>query len=307
MKKFQYHIVITSLILSSLLWISLNLNQTYEIEKNIPVKINVNKPFAVSGNIPLNIDVKFRGIGWSLIRLFTSFNLEFNYDVNAKRNEQMSIITKDYISSNFAFAENLFITKVFPETLLIKVDRYEEKYVKLHPRVMIECKEGYQVVGKPLLEPDSIKIGGAAELLNSLKFIPTRDERFSGINSNIVKVLMVSDTLSNIIWRSQNEVKYSANVELSAEKEIPGIQITVKNVPEDKEVLLIPQSVNIRLRGGVNQLASVDNTKITAAINFGAILADTTGSVSPEIFMPEGSTISRVQPEKIQYIIKKKY
>ncbi|HEY3251505.1 MAG TPA: hypothetical protein VGK25_10350 [Ignavibacteria bacterium] len=307
MRNFKYHIVITSLILSTILWVSLNLNQTYEIEKNIPVKINVNKPYAVSGNIPLNIEVKFRGVGWSLIRLFTSFNLEFNYDINAKRNEQTTIITKDYISNNFAIAENLMITKVFPETLFIKVDRYEEKYVKLQPRVYVECKEGYQVVGKPVIEPDSIKIGGSDELLSLLRFIPTWEERFSGVNSNIVKVIKISDTLSNIIWRSQNEVKFTANIELSAEKEISGIQISVKNVPEDKEVLLIPQSINIRVRGGVNQIASIDNTKIKANLGFGSILVDTTGSVSPEIILPEGCILSRVQPEKIQYIIKKKY
>jgi len=304
--KFKYHIFITSLILSAILWVSLNLNQQYEIEKNIPVKIDVNKPYAVSGNIPLNVEVKFRGIGWSLIRLFTSFNLVLNYNINAKRNENIIIITKDYITNNFAFAENLTITHVFPETLYVKTDKYEEKYLKLQPRVNIDCKEGYQVVGKTILEPDSIKVGGSVELLNSLKYLPTKDEHFNNINSNITKIISVSDTLSNIIWHSQNEVKLSVNVELSAEKELNGIEIIIQGVPEDKEVLLIPQAVNIRLRGGVNQLAGVDNTNVKAVLNFNAIMSDLTGSVVPVLILPDGCTASRVLPEKIQYIIKKK-
>lgn len=306
MGKFKYHIVITSLILSVILWISLNLNQTYEIEKNIPVKIEVNKPFAVSGNIPLNIEVKFRGNGWSLIRLFTSFNLELKYTANAKRNENISIITKDYISNNFAFAENLTITQVFPETLHVKVDAYEEKYVKLMPRVKIDCKDGYQVVGKPVIEPDSIKIGGSAELLNSIKFLPTKEERFANINSNFTKLISISDTLSNIIWHSQNDVQLTANIELSAEKELTGVEISITGVPDDKEVLLIPQILNIRLRGGVNQLSGIDNSKIKAILRYDSILYDLTGSVVPELIFPEGCTLSSVTPEKIQYIIKKK-
>jgi hypothetical protein len=306
LNKFKYHIVITSLMLSAILWISLNLNQQYEIEKNIPVKIDINKPFAVTGNIPLFVEVKFRGSGWSLIRLFTSFNLELNYNVNAKRNENIIIVTKDYITNNFAFAENLAITHVFPETLFVKIDKYEEKYLKLHPRVNIECKDGYQVVGKTLLEPDSIKIGGSAELLNSLKYLPTKEEHFSNINSNITKIISVSDTLSNIIWHSQNEVKLSANVELSAEKELSGIEIIIQGIPNDKEVLLIPQTISIRLRGGVNQLSGVDNSKVKAYLNYNVILNDMTGSVVPELFLPEGCTASGLLPEKIQYIIKKK-
>lgn len=306
MKKFKYHIVITSLILSLILWTSLNLNQTYEIEKSIPVNIEVNKPYAVSGNIPLNIEVKFRGIGWSLIRLFTSFKLDLNYNINAKRNEQITIVTRDYITHNFAFAENLLITHVFPETLFVKVDRYEEKYVKLVPRVTIGCREGYQVVGSPEIEPDSIKVGGAAEILNSLRVIPTKEEKYYSVNSSIIKIIPVSDTLSNIIWYSQNEVKLNVNIELSAEKEFQNIEITVNGVPPDREVLLIPQTMNVRLRGGVNQLSGIDNTKIKSILSFYTILSDTTGSVVPELILPGGTTISQIQPEKIQYVIKKK-
>lgn len=306
MSKFKYHIVITSLILSLILWFSLNLNQTYEIEKSIPVNIDVNKPFAVSGNIPLNIEVKFRGIGWSLIRLFTSFKLDFNYSINAKRNEQISIITRDYITHNYAFAENLIITHVYPETLNVKVDRYEEKYIKLSPRVVVECKEGYQVVGSPVIEPDSIKVGGSADILNSLQYIPTKEERFYRVSSSVVKSIPVSDTLSNLVWFSQNEVKLNINVELSAEKEFRGIEITVSGLPGDKEVLLIPQSITLRLRGGVNQLSMIDNSMIKAVLSYYTVLSDTTGSVLPDLKLPEGVTVSQILPEKIQYVIKKK-
>ncbi|HRJ85613.1 MAG TPA: hypothetical protein PK753_08065, partial [Ignavibacteria bacterium] len=170
MFKFRYHIVLASFLLSAVLWISLNLNQTYEIEKTVPVKFNVNKPYAVSGNIPLNLDVKFRGVGWNLIRLFTSFNLEFTYDVNAKKKDQFIVVTKEFLDNNLGLSQNLQITAVYPETLFVKIDSYEEKYVKLHPNIQIDCMEGYQVVGKPVLVPDSIKIGGAFEILKTLDY-----------------------------------------------------------------------------------------------------------------------------------------
>lgn len=306
MLKYRYHILVASFILSAILWLSLNLNQIYEIEKLVPIRININKPYAVSGNIPLNLDVKFRGVGWNLIRLFTSLNLEFNYDITARKKDQFIILTKNYLDNNLGLTQNLSITAVYPETLFVKIDNYEEKYVKLLPKVSINCMEGYQVVGKSSLEPDSIKIGGAMELLGGLNHLYTKEHVFDNINAGIVKNISISDSFSNIMWWSQNVVKLIVNIELTAEKVFQNIEIKVPYIPDDKEVLLIPQTISVQLKGGVNQLAAVDNSKIIATIDYNNILADTTGSLIPKFELPEGCVIISVKPETIQYVIKKK-
>lgn len=307
MFKFKYHILIASFLLSAVLWISLNLNQSFEIEKTVPVKINVNKPYAVSGNIPLNIDVKFRGVGWNLIRLFTSFNQEFTYDINAKKKDQFIILTKEYLDNNLGLSQNLQIIGVSPETLFVKIESYEEKYVKIIPNLQINCMDGYQVVGKPELQPDSIKIGGAIDILRMLDHLYTRNMLFDQVNAGISRKINVSDSLSNILWFSQNELDLKVNIEPTAEKEFANIEIKVTELPDDKEVLLIPQSVTVQLKGGVNQLAGIEAGRIKAQIDYRKILSDSTGSLTPVFDIPAGSTVISVKPETIQYVIKKKY
>lgn len=304
--KFRYHILIASFVLSLVLWVSLNLNQTYEIGKTVPVKITINKPYAVGGNIPLYLDVKFRGVGWNLVRLFTSLNLEFNYDITARKNEQFIILTKNYLESSLGDAQNLYIESTYPDTLFVKIENYEEKYVKLLPRTIINCMEGYQVVGQPIVEPDVIKIGGGIGVLKNLEYLFTQEQVFNNVNSSIIKNVKVADSLSNIIWRSQNEIKLVVNVELTAEKEFQNIEITVTDMPADKEVLLIPQAVTLQLKGGVNQLSNVDVSKIKASLDYNSILRDTTGSLIPKIELPEGCVLISIKPEKIQYVIKNK-
>lgn len=306
MFKYRYHIAIASFFLSAILWLSLNLNQFYEIDKSIPVKINVNSPYSVSGNIPLNLDVKFRGVGWNLIRLFTSLNLEFNYDITARKKEQFFILTKDYLNNNMGLSQNLNIISVYPETLFVRIEDYEEKYAAVLPRLSINCMEGYQVVSKPILEPDTIKIGGAVDLLRHIQFLYTRRVVFDNVNADISTSIGISDSLSNLIKLSQNEVKLMVNVELTAEKEFQNIEIKVPNTPVDKEVLLIPQTVTVELKGGVNQLAKIDNSRINAFIDYNRIISDTTGSLVPGFNLPEGCTVTGVKPEYIQYVIKKK-
>ncbi len=306
MFKRKYHILAASLILSAILWVSLNLNQTYEIQKTIPVSIRVNKPYAVSGNIPLNLEVKFRGVGWSLVRLLTSFNLEFNYDLIGKNNDKQVILTRQFLNDNLGNSQSLSITDVEPESLVVRIDKYDEKYLKVVPKVIVDCKEGYQVVGKPVVEPDSIKIGGSSGLLASMKNIYTRELKYYNINSNIKTAIRLTDSLSNITWRSQNEVNLQVNIELTAEKEFRNIEMIILNLSPDKDVLLIPQIISIQVKGGVNQLALLDNSKIPALIDFNEILKDTTGAVTPKFTLPEGVTIISMNPEKIQYVIRKK-
>jgi YbbR domain-containing protein len=288
------------------LWLSLNLNQVYEIEKSVPIKISVNTPYSATGNIPLNLDVKFRGVGWNLIRLFTSLNLEFNYEVNAKKKESFIILTKDYLNNNLGLSQNLSIISVYPETLYVRIEDYEEKYVSIKPRLTVNCMEGYQVVGRPDVEPDSIKIGGAVDLLKNLHYLSTKEMVFNNVNTNIVTSVRLSDSLSNLLKLSLSEVKLSVNIELTAEKEFTNIEIKIPNVPPDKDVLLIPQSISVQLKGGVNQLAAVDNSMIKAGIDYNKILADTSGFVVPYFELPEGCTVISFKPETIQYVIKKK-
>jgi len=282
------------------------LNLTYEIERTIPVKLSVNKPFAVANRLPLNLEVKIKGRGWTLLRLFTSFAMDFNYEVKAVSNDQIIVLTKPYLNDVVVSGQNLTITYVKPETLFVKIGVYSEKYVKVLPSIDVECREAYQTVGKPVLEPDSILIGGSTLIIGPLKSVYTEFKRYHNINANISDVIGLSDTLSNIIWRSHDKVKLNVRVELTAEKEFRNVEVRIPNVPEDREVLLIPQLISLQLKGGVNQLASMDNSSILVTVDFNELLSDTTGSVSPRFLLPEGIAVILSQPEKIQYVIKKK-
>lgn len=304
---FKYHILAAAFIVSLLLWVSLNLNLDYEIERTVPVRININKPFAVANELPLNLDVKVKGRGWSLLRLFTSFKLNFNYDVYVTKNERILILTKQYLNDNSLSGQNLTVTSVKPESLFVYIGKYTEKYVKVIPRVYVDCKEGYQTVGLPVVEPDSIKVGGASRILDSLDYVYTQDLIYKNASSVINDIVGLSDSLSNITWRSTDKISLTVNVELKADKEFKDVSIRVTNVPSDKDVLLIPQIITVNVEGGVNQLANLDNSKIIAEIDFQDLLKDTTGAVYPKFVLPAGVTVFYSKPENIQYVIKKKF
>jgi YbbR domain-containing protein len=277
----------------------------YEIQRTIPVKLNIEKPFASANTVPQVLEVKIKGTGWNLLRLYTSMSPEFVYDVNTSKNESV-VLTRQYLTDNLGFGQLFTITNVKPESLYVKLGKYEEKYVKILPRVYVDCSEGYQVVGKPVITPDSLKIGGSSELLKSLNYVYTRDVIYKNVNGNISQSIRLSDSLANITWRPIDEVNINIKVELTAEKLYPNVSIKVANIPFDKDVLLIPQSADLHVKGGVIQLSELDLNKINGVIEYSALIADTTGAVSPHFTLPEGVTIISVKPERIQYVIKRK-
>jgi hypothetical protein len=81
--------------------------------------------------------------------------------------------------------------------------------------------------------------------------------------------------------------------------------VLVNNIPKDRSVVLIPNTINCSLRGGINILGKVNQNEISASINYGDIVYDTVGSVQPNIIIPENTRLVFIKPMRLSYIIKK--
>ncbi|MBK7446937.1 MAG: hypothetical protein IPJ45_13145 [Ignavibacteria bacterium] len=82
--------------------------------------------------------------------------------------------------------------------------------------------------------------------------------------------------------------------------------MNIINIPEDKEVLLIPPKVSLSVRGGVEQLSQISMSDINVNVEFNLIESDTLGFIIPEVNIPEELNLLKIEPQKLQYIIKNK-
>jgi len=304
MKK-NIGIIIIAFLFALILWMYINLNQSFSIDLSIPVNITSSKSQALAEEIPNSIDVKLRGKGWSLMNILISEDLAYDIDIT-KIKRDTRIITEQYVNERLKLQSDISVLEINPDTIQISFDKVSEKRVPVRNNIIVNLKEGYSIVGKPELNPDSVSIQGASYVLNKIKYIPTQTKVFNNVNSDLSGVISLKDTLHNLLKIENSAIEYFFKVQLSAEKNFEDVEVVILNLPEDKEVLLIPPKINVSLRGGVEELARTTAGEILINVEYQNIEEDTLGFVIPEIKLPDNTSLLKTEPQKLQYIIKKK-
>lgn len=303
--KRNIKILAFSFIFAFALWLYIELNLSFSLDISIPVEVQSAKSQALAEEIPGAIEVKVKGKGWDLLNILISKNLIYNLDIS-KLKKDSKIITRQFIADRLNLQPNVSILEINPDTINVNFDKVSDKMVPVKNNIIVNPKDGYMIVGKPQLIPDSVEIQGASFLISKIKFLPTEQKIFNNVNSDIEGNINLKDTLSNLIDVVTRQVGFKYNIQLSAEKNFDEIEVNVLNVPDDKEVLLIPPKLNISLRGGVDQLAGISPSDLKVTIEFAKLESDTLGFVIPDIRHSEGITILKTEPMKLQYIIKNK-
>jgi YbbR domain-containing protein len=230
---------------------------------------------------------------------------DFSLDLSNIKNDT-KLNTRQMLSERLDIPSNISIVSVEPETITISFEKVFRKYVKVRNNVTLQLSDGYEIIGDPDILPDSVLVSGASSIVSNIKSLPTEYKVFKDVNENITVTIALKDTLSNIIRVEPSMVTILFKVDLLAEKDFKDLEIQVENIPEDKEVLLVPPRLSLSLRSGVNELATINPGDIRIIVQYSDIESDSLGFVVPKIILPFEASIINMTPEKLQYIIKRK-
>ena len=104
---------------------------------------------------------------------------------------------------------------------------------------------------------------------------------------------------------SNSNVSIILDVQKIVDKNFDNLPVDIVDVPSDRSVVLLPNKISIGLRGGVDVLAKLDNSKLMAHINYRDVVLDTLGSIAPKVELPDNTSLIYIKPERLRYIIKK--
>lgn len=104
---------------------------------------------------------------------------------------------------------------------------------------------------------------------------------------------------------SNPTVTVNLDVQKIVDKTFNNIYVKVNDVPRDRDVVLLPNRIDVGVRGGIDVLGRLDTTQFKAYVNYRDVVEDTIGSVAPHVGIPNHTTLIFIKPERLRYIIKK--
>lgn len=307
MNNKRFHIIIATTLFAALLWVSVSMRENYQVQISAPLVIEaVPAGKAISSPIPRAVQLTFDDIGWKLAKLLWRAELKWVLDLNTFPPTHHTLTLNDF-AGQIGFKLGVQPTSMKPESFSIAFDTVASKKIAIIPSVSLTFREGYGQVGKPIVEPESVLVSGARSLLKTINAWHTARQTFEQLRQPVDMIVSLADTLSHVLTFTPNQVNLRINIQQFAEKIFTGIPIEMLSVPPNREVILSSPRVDIVLRGGIQQLGSLTQNSIRATVDYRAILADTSGIIEPEITMPSNVQIVKRTPERLQYVVRKKY
>lgn len=304
MKK-NFLLIFVSFLFAVLLWLYINLSLTYTINKVAKLDFKINKNQAIASELPDSVELMLRGKGWDLFLLYLKGKSDFSIDLTGYRRDAKLNLLQN-LQDNGELPSSVSILNVNPQFIDLVFDNVTSRKVPVRNNVRVIPKDGYIVVGSPQIQPDSVKITGALSIINKIRTLGTESLKIENVSSDFSREVKIIDTSNKNIKVEPGQVTVSYKIELAAEKSFDNVTVNVQNIPNDREVLLIPPKIKIFIRGGVETLSKITIESISANINYREIEEDKLGYVIPEIKLPSEVTLVKIDPEKLQYIIKRK-
>jgi YbbR domain-containing protein len=305
MKERKFPIMFFSLIFAFLIWASVNLGNQFQISIDVPVKIeHLRVDQAIAIPIPKSVQCTVQGTGWQLLNTLFSPSLRYTIDFN-QLSKKDTLFTYKELNERTNLSSSIRIIDTFPETVLVRLDLKTTKTVPILPVVNASFRDGFGLVGRVKTNPDSIVLTGARSLLNTISVWKTNSITLNDINAPVKTNIELEDTLKFEIFKSHSTASVVFDVQPIAEKIISDISIEIVQVPENRKIVLIPPKVSIIVRSGVNNITPLSEKDFTAFIDYKSILLDTSGMITPSIVGPDDVKIVQLNPNKIQYVMRK--
>lgn len=301
--KNRINIVIVSVIFSIILWISVSLSNNYNATIEVKLRIiNLPEGFTTGSRLPEKIILKLKGKGWKL----TAANLgsETEFQVSAKKDSGwIKLNLKDSFIDNPWLSSDMEVVAISPDTLSFFVEKVVKKKLKIVPDLNISCKNGFGLASPVYIYPDSVFVYGPANLLSQNPTIKTEFKTFINLDNKVTENIEIRDMQG--IKFENNLTRIYLNVQRIVEQNFNNIPVLMKDIPKDRDVILLPNKVSVGIRGGIEYLGKISTDQFHLYVNYRDVVLDSIGSINIRYELPENVNLIYIKPENLKYIIKK--
>ena len=306
-------IKISSLIIALTLWLFVVTGSEYVHVVKIPIHLrNLQQGRILANEIPKFAELRMRGTGRQFLnnQLTTAFAdmgimlemgrirfyYEFALEPYLKNYPDRLVMPRDF---------GLELVEIIsPDTVKIKLDSYLEKVVPVRPRVTISTDPGYIQVGKTKTIPSEVTISGPSSLISEISESFTAEINFEARKNSVKETMDLNVSNKSLIKLEPAEVELRANIQSIGERRLEGIEVQVRNVPENLKAIVNPMTVSLDLQGGIAFLSGLTGGDIDATIDYATDWLENKRMYSLKIVVPEDViNWSGPNPSEVEVIV----
>lgn len=298
-------IFIFFLILSSIFWLILTLNETYEREIKVTINIKgIPKNIVLTSNETDTLRVVVRDKGWLLMR--------YLYE----KNRNINIVFKNYDHGNgYGIVPASDVKRMINQQLemstsisSVKPDRWEFFYnngerkrvpVRWTGRVI---PEQLYFISHVQYWPDSVDIYSSREKLDSINVVYTEMLNYVGFRDTLIVTCKTSHPKDVKVVPDQVRIGFYTDV--LTEESIDGIPIKAINMPAGKVLRTFPPKVKVRFVTGVSQFRTLRPEDFTVIADYEEISQKPSDKCNIYLkVIPHGISRAVLDTKEVDYLI----
>jgi hypothetical protein len=264
----NYKAVLGVVLLAFLLWFMVKMNRLYEYSIDVPIEfVNLDQDMIFKYPFVHSAHVEFLGKGMDLIRL-RYFQINYRIDLSGapKILELNPPDHPEYV--NYPRELDVSVKSILrPRSVVVELDRKMQK--------LLPVEVGYQVVEPPGMilvnveaDPDSVLITGPAEMFSKINRIETENKVFEEPLKPFQEIFSIQESEEYFAEYEPTEVKVTFDLQRLAEKEVLDVPVTIINKPSNYQVIPLPSTANIYVKGGEKILAELSLQDFQILIDF---------------------------------------
>lgn len=284
------------------LWGYVSMTSPSTVYITFPLVIELPEERSLEQEPPSEISVKIRTSGWQLLYLqYFSSEKECRVDLkksaNAISQDGKIQLTKTDILQGINPSISLEkVVELLPETITLHTGMLFRQTVPVLSRVSIQPKEGFTLVGKISIQPDSIVIRGNSSIIESIRYWATQKLQLTNLSEPFSVTVPLSDSLRNLVTSAVREVTISGDVQQSAEVSINDVPVEIAGGPENSLHSVEPSRVILKVRGGVRRLSTLTSDDLKVIVYYPQLISDSSGYIQPTFIIPAGITVLGMEP-----------
>ncbi len=296
------------LIISAGFWLLQMLQQSMEINLNIPV-IYANLPdnMVLSDTLPDHLKIKVQDKGTVLLNYFLS-NKDKTFIVDLRKftsSSRQAAVSAAYIESeceNFLPATTKLLSYT-PSSIPIYFNNLKTKKVPVILSGEILPSAGFMLTQQLQFTPSEVTVYGSETVLDTLEGIYTQKVIMKDLEeSHTLKIKLAPPAT---VKTDVSTVSLAVIVEEHTEK-IFDIPVIGRDFPEHYRLRTFPATVQITCLLPLSRYSEVKKTDFEAVVFYQDVAKDTTSRAPVTIIQkPEWISNYRFVPEKVEYLIER--